>query len=142
MVARYGVPPTSIPDWLALVGDSADGFPGLTGFGAKSATAVLARYGTIDQVPPDVADWDVRGVRSPAALAATLRNHMADALLFRRLATLDVQGPVVGSVDEWRWAGPTPEFAAMADYLGAGYLVGRAQRVAGDGAHGPGGRNG
>ncbi|MPY92439.1 MAG: flap endonuclease [Acidimicrobiia bacterium] len=133
--ARYGVPPTSIPDWLALVGDSADGFPGLPGFGAKSASAVLGRYGTLDQVPADAVDWQVTGVRGPAALAMTLRSQMADALLYRRLATLDVDGPHVGAVDEWGWKGPGERFEDLAGYLGAGYIIPRVRQVARDRGH-------
>lgn len=129
VVARYGVPPASIPDYLALVGDSADGFPGLPGFGAKSASAVLARYGHLDAIPADPADWEVPGVRGPAALAQTLRTRLADALLFRRLATLDTDGPEVGVVDDWEWRGPADGFAELAGYLGAGNLVKRVAKL-------------
>jgi 5'-3' exonuclease len=116
VVAKFGVAPASIPDWLALVGDSADGFPGLPGWGAKSAAAVLARYGSIDEIPEP--PWDVT-VRGAAKLAATLAEAREAALLFRVLATLRTDGEV-GDVDDWRWRGPTPEFPWWCDRLGAG----------------------
>jgi 5'-3' exonuclease len=129
VVAKFGVPPASIPDYLALVGDSADGFPGIPGFGAKSAAAVLARYGHVEDVPADPAGWDVPGLRSAATLAATLRDMAAEARLFKLLATLRTDAPV-GTVDHWRWAGPGPAFAAAADRLGDPALVDRAARAA------------
>ena len=92
VVEKFGVPPAAISDWLALVGDSADGFPGIRGFGAKTAAAVLARYGRIDDIPSDGKDWDV-SVRGPKRLAGTLRARLDDALLFRRLATLVRDAP-------------------------------------------------
>ena len=107
--AKWGVPPTSVPDRLALVGDAADGFPGLPGWGDKSAAAVLARYGHLEDVPPDAASWDVTGIRNAPALAATLRDRMADALLFRDLARLRLlaDGVPVPQLDpdELRWDG-------------------------------------
>lgn len=105
VVAKFGVPPSSIPDYLALVGDSADGFPGLQGWGAKSAATVLARYGTIEAVPDDPAAWEVT-VRAAAKLAATLAAERELALLFRDLATLR-DGLDVGTVDGWEWRPPT-----------------------------------
>jgi 5'-3' exonuclease len=111
--AKFGVDPASIPDYLALVGDSADGFPGLPGWGAKSAAAVLGHYGHLEKIPTAAGDWAVR-VRGADKLAATLSARRADALLFRRLATLAHDGPAVGAVDDWRWRGPTPAFAALA----------------------------
>ncbi len=127
--AKFGVSPGSIPDWLALVGDSADGFPGLPGWGPKSAATVLARYGTIEAVPVLGARWDVE-VRGAQKLAATLADQRDLALLFRELATLVLDPPVVASVDELRWAGPRPDFAAMCRRLEAPDLVDRAERVA------------
>ncbi len=115
---KFGVAPTSIPDYLALVGDSADGFPGLTGWGAKSTAAVLARYGHIEDIPLHAGQWDVGGVRSAATLAKTLADEMDLALLFRRIATVELDVPV-GTVDEWRWTGPTDAFAAMCQRLDA-----------------------
>lgn len=137
VVAKFGVPPESIPDYLALVGDSADGYPGLAGFGAKTAATLLARYHHLEGIPAAPGDWDV-SVRGAAKLAATLRDHMEDVLLYRRLAQLDRDGPEVGTVDDWRWAGPTSDFDAMCAYLGAGELprrVGRLlERAGSDGA--------
>lgn len=122
VVAKFGVPPASIPDWLALVGDSADGFPGLPGWGAKSAAAVLARYGHLEAIPEP--PWDV-AVRGAARLAETLTEQYDDALLFRTLATLRPDMDV-GGVDDWRWTGPTAGFAGWAARLGAPRLAERA----------------
>jgi 5'-3' exonuclease len=124
---KFGVPPESIPDWLALVGDSADGFPGLPGWGAKSAAAVLARYGHLDAIPPDASSWDLT-VRGSAKLAATLAEQRAAAELFLDLATLRLD-VAVGNVDEWRWTGPGPEFAAWTERLGAPDLVRRVDAL-------------
>ncbi len=129
VLEKYGVEPGSIPDWLALVGDSADGFPGLAGWGAKTAAAVLRRYGHIEQIPHAPGQWDVSGVRGAAKLAATLHDQFDEALLFKTLATL-VTDLDVGAVDEWRWDGPTPELAAWADRLDAPDLVRNAERLA------------
>ena len=112
VVARFGVPPASIPDYLALVGDSADGFPGLPGWGAKSAAAVLARFGHIDAIPDDHRAWGVSVTRA-ASLAATLARNRAQAQLFRQLATLRTDVPVFDSVDELEWHGPTPALSAL-----------------------------
>ena len=116
VVAKFGVPPASIPDYLALVGDSADGFPGLPGWGAKSAAKVLARGGHLDRIPADPRAWDV-DVRGAGALAATLAAQRADAMLFRELATLRLDVPVFASIDELRWQGPTAEVDALRDRL-------------------------
>jgi len=130
VVAKFGVPPASIADYLALVGDTADGFPGLPGWGAKSASAVLARYGHIEAIPVSSKDWDLPvGVRGAEKLAHTLQDQFADALLFRRIATIELDVPV-GVVDDWEWRGPTPGFAAVADRLGAPQLAARADRIA------------
>jgi 5'-3' exonuclease len=102
VVAKFGVPPESIPDYLALVGDSADGFPGLPGWGQKSAAQVLARYGHLEGIPLDSRQWDA-GIRSAQRLAAALAAGMADALLFRTLATLRRDVPVFETVDELRY---------------------------------------
>ena len=117
---RYGIGPESIPDWLALVGDSADGFPGLSGWGRQSASAVLARYVHIDAIPDDARDWDEdlrRAVRSAPKLAERLAAERQAAVLFRVLATLRIDRSVLGNVDELEWRGPTPQFAAVADGL-------------------------
>jgi 5'-3' exonuclease len=125
---RLGVPPASIPDLLALVGDSADGFPGLPGWGAKSAAAVLDRWGHLEDIPVDPMTWDA-GVRSAAKLNATLREQFELALLFRRIATVEVDA-AVGVVDDWRWTGPTDGFAAVVAELDDPRLVERADRLA------------
>lgn len=116
VVAKFGVPPVSIPDYLALVGDSADGYPGLPGWGAKSAAKVLARWGHLDRIPDDPRRWDI-DVRGAGALAATLAAQRADAMLFRELATLRLDVPVFASIDELRWQGPTAEVDALRERL-------------------------
>jgi 5'-3' exonuclease len=126
--AKYGVPPESIPDWLALVGDSADGYPGLPGWGAKSAAAVLSRYPHVVDIPDDAGAWDVE-VRGATKLAGTLAAAREAANLFVTLATLRTDGDV-GTVDDWRWGGPTPEFEAWAERLGRPRLAERAARLA------------
>ena len=125
---KFGVGPASIPDYLALVGDTADGFPGLKGWGAKSAGAVLARYETLEEIPEQAKDWDVT-VRSAERLAQTLRERRDDALLFRTLATLRTDGEVGVAVD-WEWRGPTVEFAGWAERFGQSSLIERAERIA------------
>ena len=124
---KFGVGPASIIDYLALVGDSADGFPGLPGWGAKSASTVLARYGDIMSIPADYVQWASDGVKVRGAekLAATLRGHRADAELFRILATL-VDTVNVGSVTDWKWTGPRAEFAALTAGWGVPKLGERA----------------
>ncbi|MCY4455620.1 MAG: flap endonuclease [Chloroflexi bacterium] len=126
---RFGVPPTSIPDYLALTGDSADGFPGLKGWGAKSSATVLARYGHIEAIPPDPAEWDIT-VRGAARLATALVEGYDEAMLFRDLATLRTSEPLFESVEELRWAGPTPEFEALAEHLRSPGLLTRALAAA------------
>jgi 5'-3' exonuclease len=127
--AKFGVPPSSIADYLALVGDSADGYPGLPGWGAKSASAVLARYGHLEDIPAAAGKWDVPGLRGAAALSATLQDRFADALLFRRIATVERDVPV-GTVDTWKWSGPTEGFDAVADRYDARRLRPRAHALA------------
>lgn len=128
--AKFGVGPESIVDYLALVGDSADGFPGLSGWGAKSASVLLARYGNIDVIPDDHQLWAADGVvvRGAAKLATTLRDHRGDAELFRILATLVTTVPV-GVVDDWKWNGPTARFDEVATRLGAPQLIERLRRL-------------
>lgn len=128
VLAKFGVPPTSIPDWLALVGDSADGFPGLPGWGAKSAATVLARYRHVDAIPARAQEWDVE-VRGAMKLAATLVEQRELADRFRDLATLRTDA-AVGTVDAWRWTGPTPEFTDWCARLGASRMAARAERLA------------
>ena len=128
--AKFGVSPSSIPDFLALVGDSADGFPGLAGWGAKSAAAVLSRYGHLDDIPDSVSEWKV-SVRGAGTLAATLAAERDLAYLFRDLATLRIDRSVLGSVDELRWTGPRPEFETMArDVFDSPALADRVNRMA------------
>lgn len=128
---RLGVQPSSIPDLLGLVGDSADGFPGLPGWGAKSAGAVLRRWGHLEDIPADPLTWDA-GVRAASKLNVTLREQFELALLFRRIATVELDAPVSGTVDELRWTGPPDPaaFAEMCTRLGAPGLVNRADRLA------------
>ncbi len=125
---RFGVAPASIPHYLALVGDSADGFPGLPGWGAKSAAAVLAHYERIDRIPLDAGTWAV-SVRGAAKLAATLAAAREAADLFLDLATLRTDAEV-GDVDSWEWHGPRPALDAIAARLGASDAVARAERLA------------
>ena len=125
---KFGVAPDAIPDWLALVGDTADGFPGLPGFGAKTAAALLDRYGRIEKIPADPARWDVK-VRGAERLAATLAAGKEEAELFRELATLRTDAPV-GAVDDWEWRGPREDFADWCEWAGWPRLVARAAKVA------------
>ena len=128
MREKFGVGPASIPDYLALVGDTADGFPGLPGFGAKTASAVLARYGTSrtsrrsaqSGTSPDCATSPASPRRSPR----TSSSHY----LFRRIATIECDVEV-GAVDEWLWRGPTARFATTCEKLGSKSLAGRAARA-------------
>jgi 5'-3' exonuclease len=116
IVEKFGVPPSSIPDYLALVGDSADGYPGLSGWGAKSAAAVLARFQHLETIPEDWRQWSVNA-RNAAALSRTFNENREQALLFRTLATLKSDIPLFRSVDELRWNGPKAGFEALAAKL-------------------------
>ena len=129
VTAKFGVPPASIPDYLALVGDAADGYPGLPGWGARSTAAVLARWGSIEQIPAAPSRWEVP-LRNRAALAATLDAHRAHALLFKDLATLRVERSLLAGVDALRWAGPTAAFAEVCERIDAPGLATAADRVA------------
>ncbi len=122
VIAKFGVPPASIPDYLALVGDAADGYPGLRGWGAKSAAAVLMKYGHFEAIPQDPREWKVN-VNNPAGLSETLRSQWDQALLFRDLATLRCDIPLFGNVDELKWRGPTPEFDTLGKRLDAAKAV-------------------
>jgi 5'-3' exonuclease len=126
---KFGVLPASIPDWLALVGDSADGFPGLPGFGAKTAAALLARFGHIEAIPDDAQAWGVAGVRGADRLAATLVAGRAVAARFKDLATLRLDAPV-GTVDDWQWRGPRPELGDWCARFGSPRLAERAAKLA------------
>jgi len=127
VVARFGVGPESIPDYLALVGDSADGFPGIPGWGEKASGTVLGRYAHLEKIPASHTQWEV-AVRGAARLAAALQEHLELAILFRKLATLRTDVPV-GTVDDLRWRGPTPEFERVAQQLGVPGLWDRARRI-------------
>jgi len=118
VIAKFGVPPNSIPDYLALVGDAADGYPGLRGWGAKSTAAVLARYGHIESIPADALEWNVR-VTNAKRLAEILNEERDQAFLFRDLATLRTDIPVFDSLEELRWQNATPAFAELAARLDA-----------------------
>lgn len=131
---KFGVAPRSIPDWLALVGDSADGFPGLAGWGKRSASVVLAHYGTIDDVPDRVSEWDpeVRaGVRGAAKLAERLRDEREQAELFRELATLRIDPSVLDAVASLQWLGPKAGFEAICEHFRDPALADRARAIAG-----------
>ena len=119
VIAKFGVPPRSIPDYLALVGDSADGYPGLEGWGAKSSARVLARFGHLESIPSDWRTWGVN-TASPAALARTFERNRGRAMLFRDLATLRTHLPLFESVDALRWEGPASHFAELAASLSPG----------------------
>jgi len=126
---KFGVAPESIPDWLALVGDKADGFPGLPGWGARSAATVLARYRHLEDIPKQAGQWDL-SMRGTERLAATLVEQWERALLFRRLATLRADAPIGVDVDALSWKGPRAEFADWARRCGAPALHERAVKLA------------
>jgi len=126
---KFGVPPESIPDWLALVGDTADGFPGLPGFGAKTAAALLTKFGHIEAIPDDPKAWEVPGLRGTDRLAATLGAGRSVAARFKVLATLRLDAPV-GSVDDWEWRGPRPDLDDWCVRFGSPRLVARATKLA------------
>jgi 5'-3' exonuclease len=129
VVEKFGVRPASIPDYLALVGDSADGFPGLPGWGAKSAAKVLFAYDHLEQIPTEISEWNL-DVRGASKLVRTLCDHFDEALLFRRIATLESDSPTITSVDELEWTGPRPELVALAESIDAPGLVERAVKAA------------
>lgn len=126
---KFGIGPESIPDYLGLVGDSADGFPGLKGWGAKSASKVLARYGCIEDIPDSADEWEV-DVRGSARLAATLARQRPLAILFRFIATVDRSAPVSATVDELLWQGPKPGFVEVMERLGTPGLARQATALA------------
>jgi 5'-3' exonuclease len=127
---KFGVRPASIPDYLALVGDAADGYPGLKGWGAKSTAAVLSRFERLEAIPDDWREWHVNA-SSPAALAQTLARERDHAYLFRTLATLRTDVPVCDDVEALRWGGPTDRFAALAAEFDAATVVAGQTRRAG-----------
>jgi 5'-3' exonuclease len=131
---KFGVGPQSIADFLALVGDSADGFPGLAGWGRKSAATVLAHYTSLGAIPDDVEEWEPelrRSVRGAPKLAERLAADRKMAELFLDLATLRVDRSLLADVDELAWRGPTEEFAEVCAYLADRSLVGRVGALAG-----------
>ncbi len=129
VIEKFGVPPESIPDYLALVGDSADGFAGIPGWGAKSASTVLARYGHIEEIPSSEGDWDVT-VRGAEGLCENLQSRMEEALLYRHIATVDTSAPVSSSIDKMRWTGPSEALEKMCRAINAEALAERAHRLA------------
>jgi len=132
VVKKFGVSPPSIPDYLALVGDSADGYPGLRGWGAKSSAAVLGKYGHLESIPADWRDWHVNAANA-SALADTLSRERERALLFRTLATLRTDLPLFEDVNQLRWSGPTPTF----DEIAAGLDTARTQTQRASVRHAP-----
>jgi 5'-3' exonuclease len=130
VIEKFGVAPASIPDYLALVGDSSDGFPGLPGWGAKSAAAVLARWRHLEQIPASALDWELP-LRNASRLAATLREQLPTALLFRRLATLNRDAPISGTLADLAWGGvPRAEFLELCAELGFDRVRERVHRWA------------
>ncbi len=141
VIAKWGVPPAAIVDWLALVGDAADGYPGIPGWGAKSAAAVLARYGSIEAIPADPADWDVPGLRGAERLAAALDAHRADLAMFRDLARLRTDAPLTARAADLEWRGtPRGEWLAFCERWGLERWAGRPHRWRDEepGSRGPG----
>ena len=128
VIQKFGVTPESIPDYLALVGDAADGYPGLPGWGAKSSAAVLAKFGHLESIPPDYREWHVKAANA-SALADTLSRERDRAVLFRTLATLRTDIALFDDVDQLRWNGPTPAFAALAARLDTAVTEPRAPRA-------------
>ena len=128
--AKFGVSPASIPDYLALVGDSSDGYPGLPGWGAKSAAAVLARWSSLDEIPDSPLDWDVP-LRNASRLAATLQQQRNDAILYRHLARLKGDSAITGDLDDLEWRGvPRETFLSLCDELGFDTIRQRVHRWA------------
>jgi len=128
VVEKFGVPPSCIPDWLALVGDSADGYPGVPRWGARSASTVLAYYGHLEAIPDDVSKWKVT-VRGAAALAESLRQHRIDVALYKTLATLREDVPLAETIEDLRWQGARrDDLVAFCDEIGDAELAERVER--------------
>jgi len=125
VVAKFGVTPRSIPDYLALVGDSADGFPGVKGFGSKAAAATLSRYNHLEEIPKDWHKWHP-SISRARSLSEALFGSWEDALLFRTLATLRLDVPVFDTVEDLRWKGPRPEFDRLSQEMRQPDLMRRA----------------
>jgi 5'-3' exonuclease len=128
VIEKFGVRPESIPDYLGLVGDSSDGFPGVKGWGAKSAAVVLAHYGHIEDIPDEAREWAI-DLRGKDKLATTLKENRPLAMLCKDLATLRIDEKLVGNVDELEWHGPTPEFADVCASLDEPELAKRAEAI-------------
>jgi 5'-3' exonuclease len=128
VIEKFGVPPSSIPDYLALVGDDADGYPGLEGWGEKSTAAVLSIYGHLEAIPARAEKWKVQP-RSAAHLATILQENFEQALLFRKLATLRLKEPKITSTDQVRWHGPGHVFSAICKRLDATQLEDRVVKL-------------
>jgi 5'-3' exonuclease len=128
VVAKFGVLPATIPDYLAVVGDSADGYPGIAGWGAKGAASVLSRYPRLENIPKDWRAWDP-SIKKARPLSETLFASWDDALLFRTLATLRLDAPVFDSLDQLRWTGPRPEFAEFTRRIQSPDLLRRAEEL-------------
>ncbi len=128
VIEKFGVKPSSIPDYLALVGDSADGYPGIAGWGEKAASSVLAQYQNLENIPKDWMRWHP-SLRRAKPLATSLFSGWEEALLFRTLATLRLDAPVFDSVDEMRWQGPRDNFEKFCIRINAPALLERARRV-------------
>jgi 5'-3' exonuclease len=129
VVAKFGVKPHSIPDYLAVVGDSADGYPGIRGWGAKAAAAVLSIYRRLEEIPKNFQDWDA-SIKRSRTLADSLFGSWQDALLFRTLATLRLDAPVFQAVDDLRWKGPRADFGEFCEGVKAPQLAERAKAAA------------
>lgn len=129
VIEKFGVGPESIPDYLAVVGDSADGYPGIKGWGEKAAAGVLSQYGHLEEIPKDWRSWDA-SIKRARPLSESLFGAWDDALLFRTLATLRRDVPVFGDVDELRWSGPRADFAECGRRLRSETLLSRAQAAA------------
>ena len=128
VVAKFGVKPHSIPDFLALVGDSADGFPGLSGWGEKAAAGVLSQYQHLEDIPKDWREWN-SSIRRARPLAECLFKNWNEALLFRALATLRLDVPVFNTVEDLRWRGPRPEFEEQCQRMKSPALLDRVAKL-------------
>ncbi len=130
VIAKFGVPPAAIPDWLALVGDTADGIPGVKGFGEKTAAALLSRWGQVERIPDDASAWDVK-LRGAVGLAESLRAARSDLALYKTLATLRADVPLAESLDDLRWRGPrSEELRALCRELDDDDFLERAEEAA------------
>jgi 5'-3' exonuclease len=129
VIAKFGVAPKSIPDYLAMVGDTADGYPGIDGWGAVSTSRVLMKFKHIEHIPKDVRDWMVN-VSNAGRLSSTLKSNWEHALLFRKLATLVTEGPIQNCVDDLKWTGPSDSFREICNRLEAPDLWQKAEKLA------------